>query len=103
MNLFRVRLSGVIAKDRFAVCPAGSPVSGLRSVTTVAGAASAGAANGTSPSTAATTNKDNPRNLRFFKVIHPLVVAVDIREVRRTPDQNEHHPPYGLWRQQQEG
>ena len=98
MNLLRVRLSGVIAKDRVEACPGGRPVSGLRSVTTVAGAAKAGAAKGTSPSTAATTNKDKARDLRIFNVFHPLVVAVHTGGPAH-PRPNGNHPLFGLWRQ----
>ena len=36
------------------------------------------------------------RRFAYLHRIHPLVVAAYFREVRRTPDQNGNHPPFGL-------
>ena len=103
VNLLSVRLSGVIAKDRLDACPGGSPVSGLRSVTTVGAAAAAGPAIGTSPTIAATTHeRARTLNLRTF-TDPPPGGRRSLPEARRTPDQNGHHPPFDLWRQRYRG
>jgi hypothetical protein len=97
---------GEIVNVSVACCPGAMPgdvseVSPVMFPTTCAGAASAAVANGIEATSASATRPVVIRVLRTFKVIHPLVVAVYIREVRRTPDQKTHHPPFGLWRQQQ--
>jgi hypothetical protein len=98
LKLARVRCVGAIENDKVA-CRPGATGSPLMFAETAAGAANAVPVSGTSPRTAAARKSDRALNLRIFKVIHLLVVAVRFREARRTPDQNTHHPPFGLWRQ----
>ena len=99
VNLLSVRLSGVIEKDRLQRLSGSKPDIRIEIRDDGSGTGGCGPRHRDESHDRSHDEERHSFEPSNLQQIHPLVVAEYFREARRTPDQNAHHPPFGLWRQ----